>query len=511
MVDGLQQDERALLSSLLQVAASQPAEAAVQLAGLLAQAELSDSAKVLLLNLSPCLRRLRAPSVDSQNQAAQVLAEVHTRLASRQEAVPEQPSASSVADQKGVDDAIIAVYQGLLGRTPSAAEIEETRQRLTQGLTFVQRVNEVASSAERQAFQQPLMRHGDAEFVQLLYEVFKGDGARMQDIDHWLGELSSGTVSREQLLRQFLGEAFAAQLQPPPAQSVDTSCFHIWSTDTVVTLADWQARVAEVTQDGRLESPVAVRAPHIGKPHKLITAIASLYRGGAYIEQFLENLSSQAYFDQACELVIVDASSPEDEASAIARYAKAHKNIRYHRVNYRIGVYAAWNMAIEMAAGEYLTNTNVDDLRRQDSLALQASILDARADVDVVYQNFYYTFDPHLSFEQIAAIGYQSQLPALSADNMLQFNSPHNAPMWRKKLHDELGRFDASYRSAGDYEFWMRCLVAGKSFYKITQPHVAYYENPHGISTRADTDSGAESRRIRKQYARQVLALPPSG
>ncbi len=59
--------------------------------------------------------------------------------------------------------------------------------------------------------------------------------------------------------------------------------------------------------------------------------------------------------------------------------------------------------------------------------------------------------------------------------------------MWRRRLHDELGLFDTRYRSAGDYEFWLRCAAAGKVFHRVADPHVVYYQNPQGYSTRADT------------------------
>ena len=77
--------------------------------------------------------------------------------------------------------------------------------------------------------------------------------------------------------------------------------------------------------------------------------------------------------------------------------------------------------------------------------------------------------------------------------------------MWRRKLHDELGWFDTRYRSAGDYEFWMRCLDAGKKFYKINDPHVVYYQNPKGLSTRPDTRGVAEAMDIHKRYCRKLM------
>ena len=85
-------------------------------------------------------------------------------------------------------------------------------------------------------------------------------------------------------------------------------------------------------------------------------------------------------------------------------------NIVYERINFRIGIYEAWNRGVELARGRYLTNTNLDDQRRTDSLALQAEMLDRYPGVDVVYQDFFYSFDADLDFDDVARFGYQSQI-----------------------------------------------------------------------------------------------------
>ena len=205
--------------------------------------------------------------------------------------------------------------------------------------------------------------------------------------------------------------------------------------------------------------------------------IASLYKGGKFIRKFLDNIVTQTSFDRS-ELIIIDAERPEREWEVIESYQRIYPNIVYRRINYRLGVYDAWNVGIDLSRGKYLTNTNLDDLRRRDSIELQTALLDSEPNVDVVYQDFYYSFDPDLSFDQVERFGFKSHLPIITPANMLLFNSPHNAPMWRKSLHDELGPFDNRYKSAGDWEFWMRCLASRKTFRKINIPHVVYYQNP---------------------------------
>ena len=119
-----------------------------------------------------------------------------------------------------------------------------------------------------------------------------------------------------------------------------------------------------------------------------VSMIASLYKGGKFIRKFLDNIASQSIFD-VTELIIIDADLPEREWETIEEYQKTFPNIVYKRFNYRIGIYEAWNVGVELARGNYLTNANLDDLRRRDSIELQARMLDKNAEVDVVYQDFY--------------------------------------------------------------------------------------------------------------------------
>jgi len=63
---------------------------------------------------------------------------------------------------------------------------------------------------------------------------------------------------------------------------------------------------------------------------------------------------------------------------------------------------------------------------------------------------------------------------------------PHNNPMWRRSYHEKYGVFDAKYRSAGDWELWLRGASQGSQFKKIDNTLGLYYFNPTGISTNTE-------------------------
>lgn len=410
-------------------------------------------------------------------------------------------SEADVARRNSQGEAIRIVYSFLLGRDVSDAEIQLWLDRLSSGASFDWFVRhtrdgaEAKSTLDRQKLAPAL---NDAQFISEVYNRALSRGAAASEIEHWVEELSKGHVTRSSLLTSFFNVGTAVQ---PAETNHDSSRCAIMGTSRVVTVSDWDAALLSPPDTGR--PPQKFPRFHIkSEPHVLVSAIASLYRGEKYIQQFLDNICAQSVFNDYAELIVIDADSPEDELPYILKSMESFPNIRYIPIGYRIGIYDAWNLGIEQAKGSLITNTNLDDLRRLDSLELQAGTLESLRYVDVVYQEFYYSFDWKLPFDEVSRVGFRSALPEITANNMFRFNSPHNAPMWRKSLHQDVGLFDTAYKSAGDYEFWMRCLAADKVFYKLNDPHVSYYHNPAGLSTRAESVGIQEANAITRKYGR---------
>ena len=346
----------------------------------------------------------------------------------------------------------------------------------------------------------------DGEFIVALEEVLSdGCNASPHAIESYKHYLCEDADRRMELAQRLIFEHIARQAtmeqrSEPPCQILGTSKF--------LTQKIWDERAEKVKRLAlpakKIATPLDERAfCHSGQ--YTVSAIASLYKGRRHLEAFLNNIVAQSIFDH-CELIIIDANSPEGEGDLIRKYQKVYPNIIYKRMNYRIGIYDAWNEGVCLARGRYLTNTNLDDLRRADSLEIQSRTLDEHPFADVTYQDFYYSFDSALDFTEVAAFGFKSDLPILTPNNLLCFNSPHNAPMWRASLHAEVGLFDISFKSAGDWEFWLRCVAAGKKFYKVNDPHVVYYRNPEGISTSPETTGLAEGKRVLKLYSRKLVS-----
>ena len=401
-------------------------------------------------------------------------------------------------------------YRTCLGRDPEPGMLEARVAELDAGVRFRDMLAEIATSSEARALAaQGQGRLGascsNGEFLLIVGGLLNGRGLTPAEIVAGRRTLTNDPATRTRYVMNvvdYLVSKLMTSSGTPDKAPHDANRVTIMGTDRALARDMWDERAREIGSAGaaakRKPACVDPRQPHTGR--YTVSMIASLYQGRRFIEKFLNNVTSQSLFNES-ELIIIDANSPEDEGKVIAEYMKIHPNIVYERINFRIGIYEAWNRGIELARGRYLTNTNLDDLRHPESIALQASMLDRNPGVDIVYQDFFYSFDPDLDFDEVAQFGFKSNLPIICPHNLLAFNSPHNAPMWRRALHDDLGVFDTSFRSAGDYEFWARCMSRGRTFRKINTPHVVYYQNAEGISTKPNTRGIEEAHRILARYA----------
>ena len=215
-----------------------------------------------------------------------------------------------------------------------------------------------------------------------------------------------------------------------------------------------------------------------------ISIITSVYDGDEFIRPFLEDITRQTVFEKKCELILINANSPGSEEEVINEYLEKYPdNIVYRKLEEDPGIYGVWNIGVEMASGEYLTNANLDDRKAPNSLEKHAKDLFLNEGVDLVYADMLITDNPNETFENNSSNGRKYNFPEYSFDNLKMMNMPHASPMWRKTIHEKHGLFNAKYKSAGDWEMWLRATSGGSLLKKMPNTLGLYYFNPTGIST----------------------------
>lgn len=236
-----------------------------------------------------------------------------------------------------------------------------------------------------------------------------------------------------------------------------------------------------------------------------ISVITSVFNGDEFIREFLEDMTSQTIFREKCELILMNANSPGNEEEVIMEFVeKFPENIVYKKLETDPGIYGCWNKAIELSTGEFITNANLDDRRSPEFLFELAKALVTNSEVGVVYADNLLTHQANETWSNNTATQtYPSE--EFSLDAMLRGNPPHCMPMWRKSLHQQHGYFSEEYKSASDWEFWLRCAFSGTEMKKVSKPLGLYYFNPKGMSTNQEHNEW--KRKEEKEIFKKYVAL----
>jgi FkbM family methyltransferase len=248
------------------------------------------------------------------------------------------------------------------------------------------------------------------------------------------------------------------------------------------------------------ESRGALARPKAAEGVPLISVIVSSYRAEAFMQECLEDLERQT-MSRHMEIIVIDAASPENERAIVSAFQERYKNIIYLRTPTRVGVYPAWNMALKLATGIYVTPFSTNDRLRQDAYEILAGTLDEQPDVALVYGDTYLTRHPHQTFEHHQREGIW-QWPEYNYHDLCRrcLVGPH--PMWRRSVHQDVGLFDESFVALGDQDFWLR-LGASKRLLHIPVATGLYWRSSEGLSNRPEI-ANPEEARLRARYGRKT-------
>lgn len=214
-----------------------------------------------------------------------------------------------------------------------------------------------------------------------------------------------------------------------------------------------------------------------------ISLITSMKNSEKYLQQFINNTIEQTIFITNCEWIIIDANDNDADYNILKPFLDKYPNIIYKKIEKDDGIYSCWNKAIEISTGDFITNINCDDRRFPTNLEKMTKLLYENNDVSLVYCDSYITRDPNVTWTNIKENCERYNFSEFENLNLLNENAPHCNPMWRKSLHSKYGFFDEKYKSAGDWDFWLRCWTSGEKFKKHPEILGIYYVNPNGLST----------------------------
>lgn len=201
----------------------------------------------------------------------------------------------------------------------------------------------------------------------------------------------------------------------------------------------------------------------MSRPLARVAVIVPSHNYGRFLLDALGSLQAQSYPHWEC--VVVDDGSTDDTAELLANLRSRDERVRSIR-QVRAGVSAARNAGLAATAPEYVQFLDADDKLEPDKLRAHVEYLDRHPDVGIVFGDAATLSAPPgasgpLPLELGPPIGRgNAVVERLVVRNSLVVH----APMIRRSVVDEVGRFAEDLVVLEDWDFWMRCAVAGVAF-----------------------------------------------
>jgi glycosyltransferase involved in cell wall biosynthesis len=229
-----------------------------------------------------------------------------------------------------------------------------------------------------------------------------------------------------------------------------------------------------------------------------ISVIVATYNCVDTLAQCLDSICSQTF--SPVELIVIDGGSTDGTKELLQQRSS---QIAYLVSEPDHGIYDAWNKGLAHASGEWICFLGADDyfwnadvllLSAQQLLALPAETLIAYGKIMVVDKAGKQLY---ASGQPWADVG--SRFRAL-------MSIPHPGTMHRAELFKRHGKFDPSFRIAGDYDLLLRELKNGQAYF--LQDMVTAGVRHGGVSTDSKNILLA-MHEIRRAQKKQNIIIPP--
>ncbi len=226
----------------------------------------------------------------------------------------------------------------------------------------------------------------------------------------------------------------------------------------------------------------------------------------------LESLLAQTLPD--FEIIAVDDGSDDATWEVLCAFAgrdarpQRESRIRPFRLPHQ-GVALAWNAAVALARAPFIARMDADDLCLPERLALQAALLHAEPDLDLVSGLVRFGGDRETRLGYALHVDWLNSLLTHQDISLGRFvDSPLANPsvMFRREAWERYGPARANTGASGcapfpeDYEQWLRWLSLGARMGKVQAPVIVWNDPPTRLSRTQDEYGAQAFARIKAGY-----------
>ena len=176
----------------------------------------------------------------------------------------------------------------------------------------------------------------------------------------------------------------------------------------------------------------------------LFSVVTVVFNGAKTLAATIDSVHRQTFRD--FEYIVLDGASTDGTVAILERHTE---QIDHWRSEPDAGVYDAWNKALGLVRGEWVSFLGADDVYCDDALERYAAVI-AGLKTDAQYISSRVQLVKNSAV--VRTIGSPWTWPAFSR----YMTVAHVGSMHHRSLFEEHGRFDSSYRLCGDYELLLR-------------------------------------------------------
>jgi len=189
----------------------------------------------------------------------------------------------------------------------------------------------------------------------------------------------------------------------------------------------------------------------------LISIIVAVFNGAKTLQKCIDSVYMQSYPNR--ELIIIDGGSQDETVELII---KNTNKIKYWISEPDQGICSAWNKGVSQVKGDWICFLGADDYFWDSQVLERISeqLVKLSSSIRVAYGQVMIVNDRG---QDLYCMGEQWRKVKERFKQIMCI--PHQGVMHRRNLFELHGKFDESFRIAGDYELLLRELKTGDAMY----------------------------------------------
>lgn len=212
----------------------------------------------------------------------------------------------------------------------------------------------------------------------------------------------------------------------------------------------------------------------------LISICIPAYNAERYLPAALESVRAQRF--KEWELIVTEDGSRDSTEDIVREFARTvPQPVRYDRHAQNLGLPATRNTGIAAARGEWIALLDADDVWTTGHLEAAAEMM-PRTNAELIHSGSV-LFD--------SDTGREIEVRAPNARNIAEFprslfNGSYiiqpSSVILRRRLWEDVGGFDPTFRYVEDREMWIRCARSGAQFVYTGLNTCLYRKHPTALS-----------------------------